>query len=349
MQKYQKPNLSWSRDVEHSRVCIYPALYEGLCREKADFTEKMQKSEDKLEEIRENERKLKSENAKWRQKQQSEKEKSSNLERKLRQNEETIKYLEFDLSLSRKKIEKLEEDLTVEKDQSLSLSAYHERHVSSRTFIHDEAGSASSSDEAEVFARPSHPRRDLSLTLREDIMQDEELFSGIGCPVALLSHSGVSNHFTFDHMDAAIGIAIRVAEADIQPAARSITRNFTFGLAQPHRIETVEIASIPPPKKPGNLKPRYSRTPQRKDPGEEFFILVICTQAVQAIKLNSPYMDIICREPPQALYQLAIDSKVPFHLWYSWIEDRLKEAYLSLTAKGSSMEILGAGKAKKSY
>lgn len=68
---------------------------------------------------------------------------------------------------------------------------------------------------------------------------------------------------------------------------------------------------------------------------------------MQAIKLNSPYMDDICTESPQELYQRALHSKVPFHQvtarqWYPWIEDRLREVYLALTTaqNGGAMEIL---------
>jgi len=231
-----------------------------------------------LAEVRESGEKVRSENTKLRSHQQQEKERLSRLELKLAQSEETIKFLEFDLSLSRKKIEKLEEDLTVEKDQSLSMSAYHERHVSSRTFIQDDAASASSSDEAEVPIRRSHPRRDLSLTLRDDIMQDEELFLGISRPADLSPRASLSKHFTFDNMDATVEIEVRVADAEILPE-RSVEehrgRGFSFGTTDSFHIEQMECVSISPHKKV--VKARYNHLPQRKDPGEEFFILVRVT------------------------------------------------------------------------
>jgi len=157
------------------------------------------------------------------------KEKTSNLELKLRQSGETVKYLEFDLLLSRKQIEKLEEDLTVERDPGLSTT-----HGSSRTFPHDET--ASSSEEAEPLC-PSHPRRDLSLTLREDILQDEEIFLGLGRPADLSPHS--SRH-SFEGLEAALEQEAGVAEAQILPT-RS-TEDYIH-------IENVETTSIRPPKK----------------------------------------------------------------------------------------------------
>lgn len=228
--------------------------------------------------VRESEEKYRSENTKLRSHQQKEKERLSRLELKLAQSEETIKFLEFDLSLSRKKIEKLEEDLTVEKDQSLSMSAYHERHVSSRTFIQDDAASASSSDEAEVPIRPSHPRRDLSLTLRDDIMQDEELFLGISRPADLSPRASLTKHFTFDNMDATLDIEVGVADAEILPELEEHrNRGFSFGTTDSFHIEQLECVSISPHKKAGVVKARYDHLPPRKDPGEEFFILVRVT------------------------------------------------------------------------
>lgn len=316
-------------------------MCEGLSRDKATLGEKLSEMERLLAEARENGVKFKNENTKLRSHHQKEREKMSRLELKLSQSEETIKFLEFDLSISRKKVEKLEEDLTVEKDQSLSLSAYHERHVSSRTFIHDDAAS-SSSDEAETPVRPKHPRRDLSLTLRDDIMQDEELFLGMSRPADLSPRASLTKHFTFDNMDA-VEIEVRVAEAEILPSDHR-DRGFSFGTSVSYHIEQLEEVAILPPKKPGVVKARYSHIPLRKDPGEEFFIL-----AVQAIKLNSPYMDEICTESPQELYQRALSSKVPFHQWYPWIEDRLREVYLSLTAalNGGAMEIVDSSRKRK--
>lgn len=61
----------------------------------------------------------------------------------------------------------------------------------------------------------------------------------------------------------------------------------------------------------------------RKNPSEEYFFLT-----TQAIKLNSPYMDIICLESPIALFNQAINSNIPFHKWYEWIEKKLTAKYL---------------------
>ncbi|OMJ72819.1 hypothetical protein SteCoe_28656 [Stentor coeruleus] len=66
----------------------------------------------------------------------------------------------------------------------------------------------------------------------------------------------------------------------------------------------------------------------RKNPGEEYFTL-----STQAIKLNSPYMDVICIESPKVLYDLAIKNDVPFHKWHEWIEKKLNAKYLETIYK----------------
>lgn len=86
------------------------------------------------------------------------------------------------------------------------------------------------------------------------------------------------------------------------------------------------LLSIPP-------KPKDPEPPTRRDPGQEYFALVHFTQASQAVKLNSPYMDTICTVPTKELYEKALKTKVPFHKvrnsqWHIWIESQLTNAYL---------------------
>ena len=71
----------------------------------------------------------------------------------------------------------------------------------------------------------------------------------------------------------------------------------------------------------------------RKDPSQEYFILVRFPQTTQAVKLNSPYMDAICTVPTRELYEKAQKSDIPFHKvratqWYVWIENQLTNSYL---------------------
>ena len=298
--------------------------------------------------MKENLEKAKSENAKLREKQRNEKVKSNAMEVKLAQSEETRKFLEFDLSIAKKKIEKLEEDLTVEKDQSLSMSAYHERHISSRTFIQDDAASGDSSDEVELPATTRRSRRDLSLTLRDDILQDEELFSGMNRQIDLSPRASIAKHFTFDNIDPVIDITLKVIDIEILSEDPHRTRGFSFGTTITYSVDRVEDISVVPSTR---VKNRH-RPPIRKDPCEEFFILVTLTQAVQAIKLNSPYLDDICTVCPSDLYHTAMDLNIPFHQWYPWIEERLRQMYLALTPAHNTgpMEILEdehAGKGRK--
>ena len=59
-------------------------------------------------------------------------------------------------------------------------------------------------------------------------------------------------------------------------------------------------------------KKRYTVISPRRDPLEEYFLLVSPTQATQAVKLNSPHIDSICTVAPEALYTQAITEKIPF-------------------------------------
>ena len=68
----------------------------------------------------------------------------------------------------------------------------------------------------------------------------------------------------------------------------------------------------------------------RKSPSEEYFILV-----TQAIKLNSPYMDVICLVSPKSLYELAMRNDIPFHKWHIWVEKQLNASYLESIYKKS--------------
>ena len=71
----------------------------------------------------------------------------------------------------------------------------------------------------------------------------------------------------------------------------------------------------------------------RKNPGEEYFTLV-----TQAIKLNSPYMDVICIISPKSLYESALKNDIPFHKWHIWIEKQLNASYLQTIYKKDSLK-----------
>lgn len=91
-------------------------------------------------------------------------------------------------------------------------------------------------------------------------------------------------------------------------------------------ISPPSLLSLPP-------TPKAPEIPVRRDPGQEYFALVPSTQASQAVKLNSPYMDTICTVSTKELYEKALKTKVPFHKvkarqWHIWIESQLTNAYL---------------------
>lgn len=70
----------------------------------------------------------------------------------------------------------------------------------------------------------------------------------------------------------------------------------------------------------------------RKNPGEEYFTLI-----TQAIKLNSPYMDVICVISPKYLFELALKNDIPFHKWHIWVEKQLNASYLQSIYQRNSL------------
>lgn len=66
----------------------------------------------------------------------------------------------------------------------------------------------------------------------------------------------------------------------------------------------------------------------RKKPPEEYFAL-----AVQAVKMNSPYIDNIITISASDLYQAALRLGVPFHKWHIWIESQLNTIYVQTLYK----------------
>ena len=223
---------------------------QSVTREREQLAATIEKMEGEMAGLRDARDAAKGEAGKLKQKVKRLESKSGNISLKLAQSEETIKFLEFDLSLTRKKVEKLEEDLSVatdlQKDESLhnSMMGFHERHVSVRTYTEEDDNFSSEGEETPY--KPSHARRDLSLTLRDDILQDEELF--LGRHADLSPRNGPTKHFTFG------------AVLDISS-----------------KIEEISILGVSTDKKQPQTSPvkaRYSHQPARKDPGEEFFILV---------------------------------------------------------------------------
>ena len=95
--------------------------------------------------------------------------------------------------------------------------------------------------------------------------------------------------------------------ATLSPGGKSGEKHFVFDCWQ--SALTID------PQPSLSLPPSIHRDPDsgRKDPGEEYFALVPSTQASQAVKLNSPYMDAICTVPIKELYEKAVKNAIPFH------------------------------------
>jgi len=118
--------------------------------------------------------------------------------------------------------------------------------------------------------------------------RDEELFRG-NCPASSLPLSTLQ--FT---------VALSLSVLPVLTAVRTIATTLQVD------IPPVPISCTACKKK------RYSAIPVRRDPLEEYFILVSPTQATQAVKLNSPHIDSICTAAPETLYQQAVTAAVPF-------------------------------------
>lgn len=70
---------------------------------------------------------------------------------------------------------------------------------------------------------------------------------------------------------------------------------------------------------PGKLKYLLQR-----DPMKEFFSLT-----AQAVKLSSPYMDVILTLPINQMYGLVSGANIPFYKWSEWIDEYMHKTILS--------------------
>ena len=103
------------------------------------------------------------------------------------------------------------------------------------------------------------------------------------------------------------GEPISEAIYTLSPRGKSGDKHFVFETnVKSLTVNSADSIEIPPVEKEPEV-------PARRDPGQEYFALVTSTQASQAVKLNSPYMDTICTVPTKELYDKALKNCIPFH------------------------------------
>lgn len=234
------------------------------------------------------------------------KEEKQHLSKRTHQAEDHAKYLEFDLMVIQRKVERLEEEAKFSLTPSTSDSGNkHERHTSLFTKLHGiEEGEELEQRSDEEASGQASWRREMSVDFGNESMEDEDLFSGRRDLFTLGTH----RPFVFPELSICrISPPISLGT----PIPRNIPR-----------LSTTLIVNLP------------CKRSQRKDPSEEYFLLVLPTQATQAVKFSSPYMDSVCTVSAKSLYEQALRDAVPFHKvgsrqWHAWIEDQLTRAYVS--------------------
>jgi hypothetical protein len=81
-----------------------------------------------------------------------------------------------------------------------------------------------------------------------------------------------------------------------------------------------------------------------RDPLEEFFKLTC-----QAIKLNSPHMNMICTIDTKSLYKKALKLNIPFFKWHIWIEDFLNKEFFRLALENSRRKSIARPQNSKTF
>lgn len=234
------------------------------------------------------------------------KEEKQHLSKRAHQAEDHAKYLEFDLMVIQRKIERLEEEAKFSLSPSTSDSGNkHERHTSLFTKLRGiEEGEELEQRSDEEASGQASWRREMSVDFGNESMDDEDLFSGRRDLFTLGSH----RPFVFPELSIC-----------------RISPTISLGKATPRSLLCFSSSLMV------NLPCKRS---QRKDPSEEYFLLVLRTQATQAVKFSSPYMDSVCTVSAKSLYEQALREAIPFHKvgsrqWHAWIEDQLTRAYVS--------------------
>jgi len=81
-----------------------------------------------------------------------------------------------------------------------------------------------------------------------------------------------------------------------------------------------------------------------RDPMQEFFNLTC-----QAIKLNSPQMNVICSVDTKQLYLKAQKMGIPFFKWATWIEDFLNKEFMRNVLKTTKRDGISSKPTSKTF
>lgn len=291
---------SHSREIEQMSKSI-----QILERDNAAIRLKCMDTERELIAQTENAKKLMEDIGKLREKQKTVNEEKQHWSKRAHQAEDRAKYLEFDLMVIQRKVERLEEEAKFSLTPSTSDSGNkHERHTSLFTKLHGiEEGEELEQRSDEEASGQTSWRREMSVDFGNESMDDEDLFSGKRDLFTLGAHKP----FTFPELMICSLSPISICKRT-KKDSREITRTGTVSLP--------------------------CKRNQRKDPSEEYFLLVSSIQATQAVKFSSPYMDRVCTVSAKSLYEQALREAIPFHKvsnrqWHTWIEDQLTRAYVS--------------------
>ena len=259
----------------------------NLEREIANMHKKIRNLVEDLKSEREKNEKNDDEIGKLKEELRGVKEEKRKSEKKAKQTEDHAKYLEFDVMVLQRKLERMEEEAKFSTSLSTNSSAHkHERHTSLFTKLHGIAeGSEPASDE-ELGEQVSW-RREMSVDFGNESMDDEDIFGR-----REILTLGSQKPFMFPDVQICRLPGISVGKKTgirLSPRSKPLSIRTTVGL---------------------NINGRKS---QRKDPSEEYFLLVSATQATQAVKFSSPYMDSVCTISAKSLYEQALQDAVPFH------------------------------------
>lgn len=55
--------------------------------------------------------------------------------------------------------------------------------------------------------------------------------------------------------------------------------------------------------------------------------------------MNSPYMDTICTISAKELYEKVLEQEIPYHLWHSWIQQKLNARYIEILYKKNHRQV----------
>lgn len=290
---------SHSRQIEQMSRSI-----QILERDNATIRLKCIDTEKELTVQTENAKKLMEDLGKLREKQKTLNEEKQHWSKRAHQAEDHAKYLEFDLMVIQRKVERLEEEAKFSPTPSTSDSGNkHERHTSLFTKLHGIEEGEELEQRSDEEAGQTSWRREMSMDFGNESMDDEDLFSGKRDLFTLGTHKP----FTFPDL--------------------TICSLSPISIWKRTQKDNRKIAST------GTVNLPCKRN-QRKDPSEEYFLLVSAIQATQAVKFSSPYMDRVCTVSAKSLYEQALREAIPFHKvsnsqWHAWIEDQLTRAYVS--------------------